>query len=151
MLSAPVEREFRSRHIEAVVCATLAALALLSSGCESGPVRAFEGARAYADGTAALDSGDYGLAISRLEVAAERVPHGSEIWNHLGLAYWSAGRPEAAREAFERAIELDCDNAAARVNLARFDAEALVGPSSAVAAEGAAEEAVIGGSTDGER
>jgi tetratricopeptide (TPR) repeat protein len=151
VLSAPAEREFRSRRIEAIACAALAAVAVLAAGCGSGPVRAFAGARAYADGTAALDSGDYDLAISRLEVAAERVPHASEIWNHLGLAYWSAGRPAAARDAFERAVELDCDNAAARVNLARFDAEASVVSSTSVAAEGTVEEAVIGGSTDGER
>ncbi len=37
--------------------------------------------------------------------------------NHLGLAYDAAGRPEAAQQAFERAVELDCDNEAAQQNL----------------------------------
>ena len=37
--------------------------------------------------------------------------------NHLGLAYAAAGRDDDARYAFRRAVDLDCDNAAAAGNL----------------------------------
>ena len=139
-MSAPDETFRGFCRIGAAVFVALA-MTVLSVGCGLGPARAVAGARAYAEGTAALDSGDQAFAIRRLERAAELVPHGSEIQNHLGLAYWSSGQPETAREAFERAIELDCDNAAARANLTRLDAEASV----------AVERAVTGGPTDGER
>jgi Flp pilus assembly protein TadD len=76
-----------------------------------------EGARLYGSGTAALDRGDPARAIADLERAAELVPQASEVQNHLGIAYLSAGRTDEARSAFERALELDCENAAARSNL----------------------------------
>jgi len=77
-------------------------------------------ARHYAAGTEALERSDDVLAIAELERAAELVPHASEIQNHLGLAYWSDGRPEAAQMAFEKAVELDCDNLVAQANLERL-------------------------------
>ena len=89
----------------------LLALAALA-GCAS-----FEGARLYRSGTQALDAGDAPRAVADLERAAALVPHGSEIQNHLGLAYDAAGRPAAARSAYQRAVDLDCDNLAARRNL----------------------------------
>ena len=82
--------------------------------------RAFRGARHYQAGTDALTRNDDVLAISELEQAADLVPHASEIQNHLGLAYWSDGRPLPAQLAFEKAIELDCDNLVARANLERL-------------------------------
>ena len=57
-------------------------------------------------------------AISELGRAAALVPEASEVQNHLGLAYQAAGRETEAREAFTRAVSLDCDNGAARENLA---------------------------------
>ncbi len=86
-------------------------------GCESMPIRAIRGARHYSAGTEALTQRDADRAIAELERAADLVPHASEIQNHLGLAYWSGGRPQAARVAFETAIELDCENKAAEANL----------------------------------
>jgi len=56
--------------------------------------------------------------VAELESAAERVPHASEVHNHLGLAYASAGRHDEALAAWRRAVELDCDNEAAQRNLA---------------------------------
>jgi Flp pilus assembly protein TadD len=76
-----------------------------------------EAARLYGEGTEALDRGEFALAVERLERAAVLQPHASEIQNHLGIAYRAAGREAEARAAFERAVELDCDNAAARYNL----------------------------------
>ena len=89
-----------------------AVLVLGLAGCAS-----FEGARLYESGTRALDRGEPERAIADLEQAARLVPQASEVQNHLGLAYAAAGREEAALRAFRRAVELDCDNAAAQQNL----------------------------------
>jgi Flp pilus assembly protein TadD len=80
------------------------------------PLRTFRGARHYAAGSESLERGDPVHALDELSRAAELVPQASEIQNHLGLAYWANGQPEQARNAFDRAIELDCDNTAARQN-----------------------------------
>ena len=45
------------------------------------------------------------------------MPHASEVQNHLGAAYAAEGRDAEALAAFERAVALDCDNAAAQQNL----------------------------------
>ncbi|MDJ0848491.1 MAG: tetratricopeptide repeat protein [Myxococcota bacterium] len=95
-----------------VVALLLLALAV-TLGCAN-----WRAAHLYGSGTDALDRGDVELAIRDLERAAELAPRASEVQNHLGLAYSAAGRREAALAAFERAVELDCDNAAARENLA---------------------------------
>jgi Flp pilus assembly protein TadD len=87
-------------------------LALAPAGCAS-----FEAARLYRSGTAALDAGEPARAIADLERAASLAPQASEVQNHLGLACAAAGRPGDAERAFERALELDCENAAARENL----------------------------------
>jgi Flp pilus assembly protein TadD len=94
------------RALAAGVCALLL-------GCS-----ALEGARLYRAGTEALERGDSEAAVRALESAAERVPEASEVQNHLGLAYLASGRREDALRAFERALALDCDNDAARHNLA---------------------------------
>ncbi len=92
----------------------LAALALsIAMGCAS-----WEGARLYQSGSVALERGETDRAISELERAGDLVPEASEVQNHLGLAYQAAGRETEAREAFVRAVALDCDNGAARENLA---------------------------------
>jgi Flp pilus assembly protein TadD len=88
------------------------ALGVVAIGCNT-----FQGALLYRDGTRALDEGDPDAAIHALEEAVERVPDASEVRNHLGLAYLAADRPADALRAFERAVELDCDNQAAQQNL----------------------------------
>lgn len=82
------------------------------AGCTS-----FEAARLYRSGTAALDAGEPIRAVADLERAGTLAPEASEVQNHLGLAYAAAGRPGDAEQAFRRAVELDCENAAARENL----------------------------------
>jgi Flp pilus assembly protein TadD len=94
-------------------CAISAALCATLLGCA-----AIEGARLYSEGTRALERGDTENAVRSLERAAERAPDASEIQNHLGIAYLSAGRRDDALHAFERAVALDCGNAAAQRNLA---------------------------------
>jgi Flp pilus assembly protein TadD len=100
---------------QSLVAAALALVLVLVSapGCAS-----LAGARLYRSGSQALERGDAEQAIADLERAAELVPQASEVRNHLGLAYASAGRQREAAAAFRRAVEFDCDNAAARRNLA---------------------------------
>lgn len=91
----------------------LAAVALsVALGCAG-----FRGARLYQSGSVALERGETARAIGDLEQAARLVPQASEVHNHLGLAYAQAGRDREALGAFERAVALDCDNAAAAHNL----------------------------------
>jgi Flp pilus assembly protein TadD len=93
-------------------CGLAAALCAVLIGCS-----AIEGARLYREGTRALERGDAVAAVTALERAAERAPEASEVQNHLGLAYLASGRRGDALHAFERALALDCNNAAARHNL----------------------------------
>jgi Flp pilus assembly protein TadD len=120
----------------------LVVAASLAFGCAS-----FEGARLYQSGSAALDRGETARAIADLERAAERVPHASEIQNHLGIAYARAGRHDDALRAFQRAVDLDCDNAAAQVNLRAAQAYATRRTSSRSPAGAAADP----GATPGTR
>lgn len=92
-------------------------VSVLQVGCESMPMRALRGARHYAAGSEALERNQSDQAILELERAAALIPHASEIQNHLGLAYWSGGRRASALAAFERAVDLDCENQAAEGNL----------------------------------
>ena len=95
-------------------------ISLASSACQSPALDGLRGARLYASGSEALEAGDAERAIDALEAAARLVPHASEIQNHLGLAYWQNEEFDRAAAAFDRAIELDCDNDAARVNRAQL-------------------------------
>lgn len=115
MVALPGERalgENRSMSGRAsAACVSLLVLAL--AGCAE-----FHAARLYQSGTHSLDRGDAAAAVADLERAAELAPRASEVQNHLGLAYAAAGRESEALDAFRRALELDCDNDAARHNLA---------------------------------
>jgi Flp pilus assembly protein TadD len=97
-------------------------LGLSLTGCTG-----FRAARLYQEGTAALNAGDAELAIVRLGEAGRLEPRASEIQNHLGLAHASAGQQEKALSAFQRAVDLDCSNAAAVHNLAGAQAAILSG------------------------
>ncbi len=101
----------------------IVAAALLAVACNalSGPVH-------YSQGNDALDAGDSHAAIAHFERAAELVPEASEIHNHLGIAYQAAGRRHDALAAYERAVALDCDNAAAQHNLDALRAFLSVDP-----------------------
>jgi Flp pilus assembly protein TadD len=106
----------RATEITGVV-ALVAALLAPALGCAT-----YRGARLYQEGSAALERGEVDRAVADLERAATLVPHASEVQNHLGLAYYAAGRDEDALRAFQRAVELDCDNEQAVHNLARAEA-----------------------------
>ena len=139
-------------------------VSVLPVGCESTPMRALRGARHYAAGSDALERHQSDRAILELERAAALIPHASEIQNHLGLAYWAEGRPAPARAAFERALELDCENQAAEANLVGLLRSIDDGPSGSpvlatsdrslgLAGSGIAFEAAaaVGGDDDGGR
>jgi len=92
---------------------------LAAPGCTT-----WHASRLYQHGTASLDAGQPGQAISDLEAAADLVPFASEVQNHLGLAYVAAGRDAEGLHAFQRAVALDCRNDAAQANLAAARAHA---------------------------
>lgn len=100
---------------------------LSAVACESMPMRTFRGAQYYAEGSDSLRRGESARALEELSRAAELVPQASEIQNHLGLAYWAVGQPEEARVAFDRAIDLDCDNLEARQNRIALEGGASYG------------------------
>ncbi|MDJ0788598.1 MAG: tetratricopeptide repeat protein [Myxococcota bacterium] len=95
------------------------ALALAASGCAT-----MQGTSLYRSGTAALDRGDATAAVADLEQAARLIPQSSPVFNHLGIAYKESGRYEEALWAFQRAVDLDCDNRAAVANLQAAEAHA---------------------------
>ncbi len=92
--------------------ALLRGIVALMLGCNT-----MSGSFHYDRGGEALDAGDTRSAIDHLERAAELVPEASEVQNNLGIAYQAAGRRVEALVAYERAVALDCDNAAAQHNL----------------------------------
>jgi len=135
---------------KALAVVAVVGLVGLSLGCETTAVRAFRGARHYAAGNDALANKDGARAIEELEQAAVLVPHASEIQNHLGLAYWSEGEFKAARNSFERALELNCENQAAALNLEelRTSNRSTLAPRNTGAAQSGQFEGV-GGNVDG--
>jgi len=98
------------RGLPLSLCAATFAAAF---GCAS-----WDAARLYASGTQALDRGELTLAEVQLGEAARLAPQASEVRNHLGLVYAAQQRPVLAERAFREALRLDCDNDAARRNLA---------------------------------
>jgi Flp pilus assembly protein TadD len=116
-MDTTTQRSGQSKRAPAAVGARLAAALGVAAVGLLLACNTFQGARLYRDGTRALDRGDAPAAIAALERAAELGPEASEIQNHLGLAYQAAGRDDDALRAFQRAVELDCDNAAAAHNL----------------------------------
>lgn len=117
----------RNRGVAPIALAVVGMLTIPACG-SSAPFRSIRAARYYAHGSRALDRGDSVEAIAALERAASLMPSASEVRNHLGLAYWSGGRSDDALRELERAVELDCDNEAARANLQRLRAERATTP-----------------------
>ena len=108
-----IELPFRSGWFYLLLGFSLLFLSALHVGCSN-----WRASQLYQSGSHALDEGDSTRAVSDLVQAAALKPESSEIQNHLGIAYERAGELASALAAFERAVELDCDNAAASANLA---------------------------------
>ena len=60
--------------------------------------------------------GEYKIAIERLNTALKLKPEWASAWNNLGTQYEAIGERKAATAAFDRAIDLDPQDAAAAVN-----------------------------------
>lgn len=101
----------RMKALRISLCLALVLGIVFLAGCSS-----FRAAKLYQSGSAALDRGDVVQSIAELEEASRLAPNASEIQNHLGLAYAEAGEHARAQAAFNRALELDCENSAARQN-----------------------------------
>lgn len=75
------------------------------------------GQRSLQSGVRLLHQGQYASAIDKLKVASELLPQHAQVWNHLGLAYHGGRQPDNAIFAYQKALELNRDLAAARFNL----------------------------------
>lgn len=71
-------------------------------------------------GLAAINSGDVELAESSWYVATGLGPRDPRAWTNLGVLYEQQGAGNSAMDAFERALQIDPDNAAARTGLDRL-------------------------------
>jgi tetratricopeptide (TPR) repeat protein len=84
---------------------------LLFNGCgQPGP-------RALLQGERLVHEGNYAQAIQRLEQATRLLPKEARAWNHLGLAYHSAGRFSDAIKAYQQALALDRNLSVGHFNL----------------------------------
>ncbi len=59
-------------------------------------------------------------AAFRFEQARELEPNRATVWNNLAVAYEALGRFEDARQAYQRALQLDPENRLLRRNYTRF-------------------------------
>lgn len=74
-------------------------------------------------GTLELERSNIPLGTEMLETAASMLPNSSQAQNNLGIAYKMAGRYTDASAAFERALQLDPQQAATYFNLADLAGE----------------------------
>lgn len=88
---------------------------LLVVGCLAGC--APDGPRALLKGERLILDGREAEAVPLLEQAVKLLPANAQAWNHLGLARHGAGQLEAAAEAYQQAVNLDRNLAAAHYNL----------------------------------
>lgn len=70
-------------------------------------------------GALALQTGEAGRAVERLERAVAIQPDVADAWCHLGLARQAGGDPAGAVAPLERALSLDASLVQARLGLAR--------------------------------
>ncbi len=89
----------------------LLALLLALAGCTPA------GPRALLEGKKYLDRGDYANAVTELKTATGLLATNAAAWNYYGVALQRAGQPDAAANAYNRALELDRDLIEARLNL----------------------------------
>lgn len=98
----------------APLLAVLAGVVWLGTACTpSGP-------KALLQGEELIRKGKYEAAIEKLELATNLLPNEARAWNYLGMAHHRAGQYADARLAYERALKLDRDLAAARFNLGKM-------------------------------
>jgi tetratricopeptide (TPR) repeat protein len=81
------------------------------------------GPRALLKGERLIGEGKYEAAITKLEEATRLLPREAQAWNHLGLAYHGARRFADAIRAYQQALALDHNLAAAQYNLGSLHLE----------------------------
>ena len=92
-----------------MICFGLAMV--LQQGCQP------PGPKALLAGERLIREGKYAEAAEKLKAATELLPQNAQAWNHLGLALHGAGRPGEAMRAYQQALALNRNLAAARFNL----------------------------------
>ncbi|MEO5802354.1 MAG: tetratricopeptide repeat protein [Verrucomicrobiota bacterium] len=81
------------------------------------------GSRALQKGERLIQEGKYSEAVKKFEEATKALPTNAKAWNHLGLGYQYAGDAKEAARAYEQALILDRNLAAARYNLGALHLE----------------------------
>jgi len=89
----------------------LVALAVIVTGCTPA------GPRAFLNGKADLDRGDYADAAVQFKTAATLLATNAQVWNDYGVALQGDNQPQAAAAAYQRALDLDRDLVEAHFNL----------------------------------
>ena len=87
------------------------ALAIFIAGCSP------PGPRAFFKGKKFLDRGDYADAAAEFKIATTLLSTNAQVWNYYGVALQSAGQPDDAVIAYQRALFLDRDLMEAHYNL----------------------------------
>lgn len=101
-------------------------LSFITISCSSTPSKSSAEKKAeiyYNQGTADLVNKDYTSALKNLLQAYSLSPKDSRISNNLGMAYYFKKDTQMATRYLIKAIELDKNNADARVNLATIKME----------------------------
>ena len=86
-------------------------LAVMVAGCTPA------GPRAFLQGKKYLDRGDFANAAAEFKTAATLLSTNAQVWNYYGVALQGDNEPQAAAEAYQRAIDLDRDLVEAHYNL----------------------------------
>ncbi len=89
----------------------LVTLAVLVAGCTPA------GPRAFLQGKKYLDRGDFVNAAAEFKTAATLLSTNAQVWNYYGVALQGDNEPQAAAEAYQRAIDRDRDLVEAHYNL----------------------------------
>src|SRR3989442_15168041 len=103
------------------ICTVLAAFALILA--VAGPLEAdprSDAKKQVEFGISVAQRGLWREAIYRWERAAQMDPTYAAAYNNLAVAYEHEGDPDKARTAYEKAIELEPDNALIKQNYELF-------------------------------
>src|SRR5688572_3242731 len=89
---------------------TLGMVVLLGGCTPSGPKALLQGERL-------IHEERYADAIERLKIAVQLLPDNGQAWNHLGIAFHSAGQMSEASSAYREALRRNANLTVAHFNL----------------------------------